>query len=43
MEEGSNSEGRKWLYFTCIIKVYVKEPGLLEEGERGEGQERKEE
>ena len=43
MEEGSNGEGRKRSYFTCIIKVYVKQLGLLEEGERGEGQERKEE
>ena len=43
MEEGSNGEGRKGAHFTCIIKVYVKQLGLLEEGERGEGQERKEE
>ena len=42
MEEGSNGEGRKWAYFTCIIKVCVKQPELWEEGERGEGQERKE-
>ena len=42
MEERSNGESRKWAYFTFIIKVYVKQPELWEEGERGEGQERKE-